>query len=329
MWGMVTFFDLHAQGFKRGEGVLEGLGDLVHHQLVEVAVDDAYLHAGDGAAQIFSVVGHRFAAELSGSLGSSPAMAREHQGAVLDGLGERAEVVGREAAGAGDPAETAHAAVGGLEAHGAAPGRGVPHRAGVVGADGRQAQVGGHRGRRAAAGSSRYPAGVPGIERGAEVGVHGGAAAGPLVHVVLAQDDRSGLPQARNHGGVEVGLPVRQDLASGGGGVALDRQVVLDGHRDAVERSAIVPVADLLLGPPRRRQGLVLHDGAVGVEHGVEALDPLQVAGDQLHRRDLPRGDARGHARDGEGCGIQLGHGTFLSLPARMASFDFAPLRLS
>ena len=127
------------------------------------------------------------------SRGSRPAMRSSRAAAVFDVVGERADLVQR--AGEGDQAVAAHRAVGGLEPHHAAQRGRLADGAAGVGAQGPGGFGGGDAGGGAATGAARHPVEIPGVPRGLEGGVLGGAAHGELVHVQLAQEDE---PAARS-----------------------------------------------------------------------------------------------------------------------------------
>src|SRR5439155_235406 len=80
---------------------------------------------------------------------------------------------------------------------------------------------------------------VVGIAGGAVAAVLGGGTHGELVHVALARDHRPRLAQPRDDGGVVGRAPAGQDPGRARGGVVGRAQVVLDQHRNALERSRL------------------------------------------------------------------------------------------
>ena len=78
--------------------------------------------------------------------------------------------------------------------------------------------------------------------------VDAGGAEGELVQVRLADDHRARLAQLADDGGVFVRHVVGHDLGAGRCPDALRRAEVLDADRHAVQRPAIVPRRDLIVG---------------------------------------------------------------------------------
>ena len=149
-------------------------------------------------------------------------------------------------------------------------------------------EAGPHRGARSAARPARIAVGVVGIARLAAERRHGRDAASQLVHVRLAEDDGARLSEAphlrgvvrRNRGGQAESAGRRRHV----GGVV----VVLDHHRDAVQRPA--HVAGRALGI---EIGGDLGGARVDGDHRVEGRAALVVGRDpfEVGRHELYRGD--------------------------------------
>ena len=187
----------------------------------------------------------------------------------------------------GRQAETADAAVGGLQPGDAAVRRGVPDRSRGVLPQRTHAQPGGDARARAGAGAAGHVVEIPGIAGGRQ-------AAGKTAHVELAEQHRPGLAQAPHRGAVFPRTRWLRDAHHGQG--TLD--VVLILHRDgnAVERPPITALLYLLLRHPGLLQGALLHEVHEGVQTTVEGLDPVEVGPGQLNWGDLALLQARRHA---------------------------------
>src|SRR5205814_10652010 len=133
---------------------------------------------------------------------------------------------GTGARGGGRP-ETAPQPLGRLQADDAAGCGWNSHWALAVRPNRSVDQRGGHRGGRTSARSAWDQLLVPRVVDGTE-GAHGGGAAhGPLVHVVLTDDDCPGRAQSLHHPGVIVCDEIGHEGRGIGGGPAGDRDVVL------------------------------------------------------------------------------------------------------
>ena len=127
----------------------------------------------------------------------------------------------------------------------------------------------------------------------AEGGVFRGRTHGEFVHVVLADDDRSGFLQAFDHEGVvERGEPA-EDFGPGGGAGALGDDGVLDGDGHAPE--------------------------------GLGGVGALRVHRAGFFKRLFAHGDQGVDGRLGRGDAVEagLGHGFGAHLTAREAGADF------
>src|SRR5262249_54044869 len=151
-----------------------------------------------------------------------------------------------------DHVVVADAADRGTDPHDAVDRRREANRAAGVGAESAETHARCYRRSGAAARAGREALGVPRIATGPVVGVVGCPAPGELVHVRLADDDRTGAPEAGGDRGVLVGHEVRQDLGAGGGADTARVNVVLEGNRDTGERPQVVPGANQALDRLRR-----------------------------------------------------------------------------
>ncbi len=159
----------------------------------------------------------------------------QKEGGVKNVMCEGADLIQRAAVG--DQAEARHAAIGWLEADDAAQAGGQANGAAGVGAKGQGRHASRHRRGRAAAGAARYAFQVPGIARHLVSAVLGGRAHGELVEIGLAQENRIRLAQFADDMGIIRRHEVFENLAAAGGGLPLGAQNVLDGDRNAGERT--------------------------------------------------------------------------------------------
>src|SRR5580700_166333 len=163
--------------------------------------------------------------------------------------GDDAQQRGRVGGAAGDWSDVVHA---GRQREcavpaDASPGRLDPGQAGgrarpadgaaSVGCQGSVAQSGGGGYARPAGGDPGPVVGAPWVDwrgdRGVVVGV------GPLGHLQFAEDDRAGVPESGDGGGVLAGPVVPVDGHPGRGGRVLGPEQVLNGYRYAVQRPAV------------------------------------------------------------------------------------------
>jgi hypothetical protein len=134
----------------------------------------------------------------------------EEESGVGDGARQRANAIkaGRERNHAGD----GDAAEGGFEADDAAERGGDADGAAGVRADAAVAEARRDGGRRAAAGAAGNAGEIPRIAHGTEVGIIGSDAIGELVHVGLAEEDRTGFFELRDDLGVVLGNEIFQNF---------------------------------------------------------------------------------------------------------------------
>ena len=156
--------------------------------------------------------------------------------------GEGPHLVQRGAVG--DDAVAAHHAVGRLEPVDAAVGSRLTDGTARVAAQ-RAGDVGRRDGRCAAARAApRNVRHVPGVLRGAEGGIAAGVPHGELVHVGLAQQDRSRPLQEGPDRRVVRRAPIAQNLAGGRGPHALRAEVVLQHDGNAAQWADVLPARD-------------------------------------------------------------------------------------
>ena len=184
-------------------------------------------------------------------------------------------------------AEPADPSVRGLQPGYAGVGGGVPDRPRGVLPQRAHAQSRGDPRARPRAGAPRHVVAVPGVAGGRD-------APGKAAHVELAQQHRPGLPQAAHRGGVLAGTRGLRD--SHRSRRARHVVLVLHRHRNAVERSPVPALPDFLLRGPGLLQRALFHEVDVGVQFGIEGVDPVQVGPGQLDGGDLALPQARSHA---------------------------------
>ena len=204
-----------------------------------------------------------------------------------DRAGHRSDVVERERHRK-QPAPRDQA-VGRLQPdHAAVAGR-IADRAAGVGADRDRHHAGGERDARARRRASRMVVGIPGMPRIRERQFLGRPAECKFVQRLLAQHDRAGAAQARDHGGIFARDVVEQNLGVAGGRQPGNVDIVLEAVWHAVQRTERASVGDVLLGL------------AGGIERGFrvhadERTDPRIVGFDPGDQR-LDQFDRRKPAR--------------------------------
>jgi hypothetical protein len=204
----------------------------------------------------------------------------QHQRGVAHRARHGADVVEAEDVGA-DAAET-DAPVRGLQPHDAAEGGGDADGAARVRAEGPGREASGHRHSGSTAGPARDPVQVPGIARGAVVGIDRGRCRRELVGQTLAEEDGAGLAQTRDTLRVLARDVVAKEAGAVRGADARGVEDVLGPVGHAVQRSTIVTADDLALGFLGLGARHVRRDGEVGGQLRVQRLDPSQVGFDDL-----------------------------------------------
>ena len=175
-----------------------------------------------------------------------------------------------------------------LEPHDAAERGRDPDRAPGVGSERSKAESRRDGGAAPAARSARNALEVPRVVHRAEVGVTARDPVGPLVQVVLPEQDRAGLVEALGHGCVFAGDEGALELRAGGGAHAAGPEDVLEADRNSVQRAAVPPAGDLALRPLRLLHRQLRRDRDEGVQAPPEALDAPEHLQGQIHRRQLP-----------------------------------------
>ncbi len=130
-------------------------------------------------------------------------------------------------------AKARNAPVAGLEARDSTKRRGLAHRSAGVGTGRRRCQPGGDRSRRAARAATRHRLLVPGIANGAVVGRLVRRTHGKLVHIRLAEYDRTGLVELLDHRRIVRRDEVGKDLGATGGQQAIGAENVFVRDRNA------------------------------------------------------------------------------------------------
>ena len=107
------------------------------------------------------------------------------------------------------------------------------------------------RDRRTAGRSGRAQRGIPRIEGRAEQRIDGVGAGREFRRIGLAEDDRAGLAQPLDRGGVLVRYEILVERRTEGGADALGERHVLDDHRQAMQRTACSVATCWPSSPPR------------------------------------------------------------------------------
>ncbi len=155
----------------------------------------------------------------------------------------------------------------------------------------------------AARGPARREGQVPGVIALAEDGVVALPVRGRDGDIGLAEDDRAGALEPRDHDRVARGDVVLVRHHPGGGPNAVDLVGVLDRDGNAVEGSPPIAPGAGLVGGARPREGRVRRERDDGVELGVVLADAGEHSGCELDRRDLGVGGVD------RGCEVEIAHG--------------------
>ena len=280
--------NLLAHPAQAADDVDSGVEDVAHARLAGVT-DEL---TDDPEAQTLQVGTRGYADRLAQTrAGGIPVIASgddvEQSGRVLGVARERPDLV--QGTGKGDEAVAAHCPVRGLQAHHAAQRCRLTDGAARVGAQSPRRLRGGDAGGGAATGAARHPVEVPGVACGLKGRVLRGAAHGELVHVQLAQEDKAGLSELGDDGGV-VRWDVTLQNAGGAGGLhAAHAEDVLqpDGHPFPS------PPSFAGLGIYRRGcgQGSLLVYQEVRLHGAVHDSDAAQVGLRELRRGDFSLGE--------------------------------------
>ena len=260
----VDLVDGGAEAAQHVDSGLTGGLDLGVAAGPEEVAGEADAQAVDAAAEL---AGEVFEGLVGGSgvAGVVAGDGVEHEGGVLDGAGERADVVERP--GKRDHAAAPDAAVGRLEADDAAEGGGEADRATGVAAERAEGGAGRDRGGAAAGAATGHAGRVPGVGDRAVVRVDAGGAHGELVQVELAHEHGAGVVELAGHEGVFLWDTVAEEVGAGGGGDARRIDDVLECDGDAVEGSAVAAGAKLVVGLgglPARQVGGPSDEGVDG-----------------------------------------------------------------
>lgn len=149
------------------------------------------------------------------------------------------------------------------------------------------------RRRRTATRASRDAFGIPGIARGAIVGILRGDTVGKLMHVGFAQNDRSRILQRGNYRGVVKRHKVVQDLGATRRANARGVDVVFERNGNTMKRPAVAPAfsprfdAKLGLSPYGLLGRSLFANREIGVEFGVEFVNAIQKKARELNGREL------------------------------------------
>ena len=198
---------------------------------------------------------------------------------VFDRGGQRPDLI--EAAGVGDEAVAADAAVGWLDADNAAERRGLADRAAGIAAERDGHDASGDGCRAAAAAAAGHAGDIPRIERWPEARVFGARTHRVLVEVGLADDDGTGIDEALDRGGGVRRLVRAEHVAAAGCRAPVEAEVVLERDRHTGERADVLALGDASvdgLGLLDRGARAIGEDGDVGLELGLSRGEGVERA---------------------------------------------------
>jgi hypothetical protein len=143
------------------------------------------------------------------------------------------------------------------------------------------------RSTRSAGGAPRYAVEIPGVVHRIVVRDCRTGAVCKLMHVELAEHDRAGGFEPRHDFGIFLGDSIGEYAARGGRQDTGRVDIVLERDRDAVQRSAPVPVSKLVLERPCTITCLIVHHGDKRIELRIKAVYPIQIGVNHIARRDI------------------------------------------
>ena len=261
------------------------------HLALDLAVDDvvAKVHV-DCESQPANVVGNRRGPVDRGRLRQRitiviPGGGEEKQASIIDGAGERTEVVDRV------PARRHHiegnAPKRGLESDQAAIAGRDSHRAAHVGAFGKRNATccDGHG--RPARRAARVELGIPRIARCPPERAARETRIGELGRRRLADHDRTSRVHPLDDHAVVVGHPMLVRVRPERRAIALGGGQIFDRDRHAVEWAERLAICDGLVGTMRLLEGALAEDKAETVELRVDLGDAVERALHDCDRREL------------------------------------------
>ncbi|MNC14486.1 hypothetical protein D3C75_622640 [compost metagenome] len=238
------FFPHGAQAFVN----LEGSEHRFFHSRVYARTQVFLGHRDAQALYISGQCGHiigNLHVQGGGVLAVMPGNRLEYIGGVLHIFGQGTDLVQRRSKS--HQAVTGNQAVGGLQAHNAAIGGGLPDGAACIRTQGEIDLACGNCRCRTAAGAAWHIGRIPRVIGGMETGVFVGAPHGELVHVGFAHQYSLGAPQLGHRGCVIDGLVVGQKFAGTGGQGAHRRHIVLNSCGQTEQQPPFAPVLQLLV----------------------------------------------------------------------------------
>ncbi len=302
--------DLGAGLLEQVERLAEALRDAGLEALAVELLHDADAHALHGSLALPCARG---LGERGPRVGQRRGVARVvpaddvvHERRVEHRAGDGAHLV--EARGERDGAVAAHAAVGGLDAHGSGDGGGLADGAARVGAESDGRLERGDRGRGSAARATGDSVEVPRVVRRAERGVLGGGAHRELVHVGLAERHETRSAEPLDDRGVVGRGPALEHARARGGRHVDGAEHVLDrdGHAgERPERGAVGALRVDLGGAPERA---LTGDVEERVDVAVDVVDAVEVRAHGVDAGDLAGGEAVGEVGGAEAREV-VGHG--------------------
>ena len=182
-----------------------------------------------------------------------------------------------------------------------------------VGAEGAETET---RGRRHARPAGRLPGpmiGIPGIARRDDRGVI--TDAGEFGHYQLSDQHRARRAQPADDGGVLGGNAIPKDFRTAGGSYALGIDQVLGRVGNAVQRTPVVSLGNLIFGEACLTQREIRAHGNERMQLLLERLDAFQGGLGEFDGRDFPPLDQRGGP--GDGITVQQRGGPFAPVSCR------------
>ncbi len=233
------------------------------------------------------------------SSGSWPQIASSSERGVVDGLGERPDLV--EARRERDQPVARDPPVGGLHPDDPAQRGGLADRAAGVRAERERREPGGDRGGGTTARTAGDPARVARVAGRAERRVLGRRAHRELVEVRLADRDPAGVEHPLHDRRGVRRLPALEDARRAGRGDPAGAEVVLQRDRDSGERARVLTARDRRVDRVGGGQRGVGHHEVERVQLGLARRDGREVLLD-----DRPRGTVAAADR---GRDLACGHG--------------------
>ena len=104
------------------------------------------------------------------------------------------------------------------------------------------------------------------------------------MHVEFAQQDCPGFIESGHDGRIAVRCMIGENLRATRQTSTFNREEILEGDRNTVQRTTILPADNFLFSGARRRQRFISEDSQVGEIVIVQAFNPVEMNLRHLYR---------------------------------------------